>query len=293
MSTQVKLFSPKQVGQALGVSESSIKRWCDQGKINATRLVGGHRRVTSSDVLEFVRKSGKQLIEPKHVGLEPIDFHAPQIEDAVAPTVDALLKGDEQKFLEILTGLYFATHPLSDIFDLVVAPAFHEIGARWECDDVEVYQERRSCEICIRSFAELRTLLPKPAGNSVAIGGTLSDDIYQLPVSCTELLLRDLGFAATLLGTSIPGASFRAAISDLNPDLVWISVSYVANAVRFLEEFDSISKRCVEDNIALVVGGRALTSELRKQMTYSAFCDTMQHLVSFTKSMSNSQRSKS
>ena len=37
-------------------------------------------------------------------------------------------------------GLYFAKHPLCEIFDRVVGPAFHEIGARWECDDAEIYQ---------------------------------------------------------------------------------------------------------------------------------------------------------
>jgi methanogenic corrinoid protein MtbC1 len=200
-----------------------------------------------------------------------------------------LLCGNERQFQGILTGLYQANYPLCDIFDRVVAPAFHEIGVRWECDDAEVYQERRSCEICIRSLVELRKLQAKPAGNLRASGGSLSKDIYQLPTILAELVLRDFGIAATSLGTSIPAASYLAAIADLKPDIVWLSVSHIADEAEFLKEFDLISTCCVENNIALVVGGRALTHGLRKQVTYSAFCDTMKHLESLVTTFSNSR----
>ena len=39
-----QLFSPKQIGNALGVSEASIKRWVDKGKIDCVKTTGGHRK---------------------------------------------------------------------------------------------------------------------------------------------------------------------------------------------------------------------------------------------------------
>jgi excisionase family DNA binding protein len=292
MSAEKALYSPKQVAQALRVSESSVKRWCDQGLIKTARSAGGHRRVRSVDVIDFIRQSGHDLAEPESLGLKSVEIQPQQIENAIAPAVEALLKGNEQAFHEILTGLYFAKHPLSEIFDRVVAPAFHEIGARWECDDAEIYQERRSCEICIRSLAELRKLQSKPPGALAAIGGSLSNDIYQLPGILAELVLRDIGINATSLGTSIPASSLIAAIADLQPNLAWLSVAYIANESEFLEEFALISNCCAQNKIALVVGGRALTSGLRKQISYSAFCDTMKHLESFATTLFNSRVAK-
>ena len=36
-----ELVSPKQVAHAMGVSESSLKRWCDQGLIPTVRTAAG------------------------------------------------------------------------------------------------------------------------------------------------------------------------------------------------------------------------------------------------------------
>ncbi len=265
MSDIETLYSPKQVAFALGVSESSVKRWCDKGKIKMARSAGGHRRMRIIDVVEFIRQSDHNLIAPESLGLARLEIKPEQIENVVTPAVEALLGGDGPRFQAILTGLYLARISVSDIFDRVVSPAFHEIGTLWECENAEVYQERRSCEICIRGLTDLRKLQPKSAGSLRAIGGTLVHDNYQIPATLAELVLQDAGIDASLLGSSIPASSFVAAIDDLQPDLVWLSTSHIEDESEFLREFNLIAARCVEKKIALVVGGRAWTSELRKQ----------------------------
>jgi len=288
MLTQETLFSPKQVAEALGVSESSVKRWCDKGMISTARSGGGHRRMRRADVVAFIRRSGHNLVAPESLGLQQVDFQPKQIESAINPCVETLLTGDEHKFQEILKGLYLSSHRLSEIFDSVLAPVFHEIGIRWECDDAEVYQERRSCEVCIQSLTGIREMQTRPFNGATAIGGTLPGDIYQIPATMAELVLRDQGIDAKLLGNSIPADSFLAAIDDLKPNLVWLSISHIRDETEFVKGFQLISDRCVAKKIGLVVGGRALTSELRRKVTYSAFCDTMKHLESFAATLTRS-----
>ena len=73
-----KLLSPKQVAVAIGASESSLKRWCDQGLIETVRTAGGHRRLSVSSVLGYLQKTGHQLIAPEILGLPPLTAGAGQ-----------------------------------------------------------------------------------------------------------------------------------------------------------------------------------------------------------------------
>ena len=89
---------------------------------------------------------------------------------------------------------------------------------------IEVYQERRSCEICMRVQHELRTHLPANEGAApVAIGGTLSGDHYALPTGLIELVLKENHWNATSLGTNLPVETLLAAIEHHQPQLVWVS----------------------------------------------------------------------
>jgi len=63
-----ELISPKQVALALGVSEASLKRWCDKGLIPAIRTAGGHRRLPINGVIHFIRQTGQHLVRPEVLG---------------------------------------------------------------------------------------------------------------------------------------------------------------------------------------------------------------------------------
>ena len=46
-------FTTHQVSTMLGVSLPTVVHWCNQGKLNAHRTPGGHRRIASEDLLHF------------------------------------------------------------------------------------------------------------------------------------------------------------------------------------------------------------------------------------------------
>jgi MerR family transcriptional regulator, light-induced transcriptional regulator len=168
----------------------------------------------------------------------------------------------------------------------VIAAAFREIGVRWECHEAEVYQERRACEIALRVLFDLRRVQQVPERKTwLATGGTIEGDQYSLPSAMAELVLRDAGFYATSLGTSIPFASLVKALQETKPKLFWLSVSHIREGLDFVTEFAALSQTCVNTGTALAVGGRALTEDLRKRMTYSAYCDNMQHLEAFANTL--------
>ncbi len=238
------------------------------------------------DALEFIRQHDQSLISPELLGLPPVSLGADLgLERSKNRLLEAILQGNDLLSRQIVFDLYLAKHSLSVICDNVIGAAFHAIGKRWECKEADVYQERRACEIALRIIFELRRLQRPPTGKWVAIGGTIEGDLYTLPTAMAELVLRDAGYVATSLGNSIPFDSLVNAIHEARPRIFWLSVAHIADDFDFLPGFSRLSDACLRRNTALVVGGRALKSELRQKMRFAAHCDTMQHLESFARTM--------
>ncbi len=179
------------------------------------------------------------------------------------------------------------------ICDDVFAAAFRQIGSRWACGEAEVYQERRGCEITLRVLHELRSLLPPPhAGSPLAIGGAASGDQYSLGTTMAEIVLRDASWNAVSLGDNLPFDTMAAAIRHYRPKLFWLSCSHIAHESEFLAGYRELYDDLGMD-VAFVVGGYALTEEVRQQMKYSAYCDNMQHFEGFAQMLRGAMEKKS
>lgn len=289
-----QLLSPKQLATAIGASESSLKRWCDQGLLKTVKTAGGHRRIPVEEALRFVRERNHAVVEP-HILSMPAsaDRKARRIEGSAERLTEALLGGNEQASRAILFDLFLAGEPESRIFDEVVATAFRAIGDKWECHEAEVYEERSSCQIMIRLLHELRSRQPAPDPRRVALGATIEGDQYVLAVTMVEIVLRANGWDARLLGNSIPFESMAKAIETHSPALFWLSVSYVADEAAFVAGCQRLFATASSNNAAIVVGGRALTPQIRSQFRYSAYCDTMRNLEDFAKTLRGNPRSAS
>lgn len=280
-------LSPKQVARAIGVSESSLKRWCDQGLIPCMKTAGGHRRLALQDAISFIRSRGQDLPNPEAIRLPALSGKTHwTLDRARDRLIDALNTGDEALCQQIVTDLYLADHPVASLCDEVLAAAFHRIGELWECGEVQIYQERRACELCLRVVFHLRTLLPQRVSSApLAIGGTLDGDPYTLATSMAEIVLRAAGFRAMTLGNRLPFATIHQAIEDQHPRLVWLSVSSIRDPQQFASELNRLWETALRNGAALVLGGVALTEDVRRTIRYSSYCDTFAHLDSFARSL--------
>lgn len=280
-----KLLTPKQVAQAIQVSESSVKRWCDAGVITTEYTAGGHRRITTADLVAFVRSTNHRLVEPAVIDLSVSGEYQRIDEQLVERFTTSLLDGGESVTRQMLTELYLAGHSVAAICDELVAPAFRAVGELWHSGEAEIFQERFACTLCHRAMNQLATLIQRPAEDApLAIGGTPGDDAYSIATTMVEFVLRDNGWQAHSLGSNLPFDSLRRAIEQHRPKLFWLSVSHLADEREFLHRFRTF-QQAVGDAAALVVGGIAMTPELREQITYSAYCDNMQHLESFANTL--------
>lgn len=280
------LLSPKQVADSIGASESSVKRWCDQGLLATIKTAGGHRRIPVQEALRFVRDRNCDVVEPRILSLpDAADRKARRIDGCAERLTAALVASNELACHAIVFDLFLAGHPESQIFDEVIAPAFHRIGDLWECHELEVYQERSACELMMRLLHELRSKQTPPDRSVSAFGATIEGDQYSLPVTMAELVLRSAGWDARLLGSSIPFASMEAAIRTHCPGLLWLSVSHVTDEAAFVCGFNRLVDVARQTGTAMIAGGQALTQALRAQLSYCSFCDTMRHLEQCAKAL--------
>lgn len=281
------MVSPKTVARAIGVSEASLKRWCDKGILPVTRTAGGHRRIPIAGVIQFLRETGQPVVHPELLSLPAKTGRNEQpLEQSVEALCAAVDGGDWDQFRRLVLGAYLAKCTIADICDRLIAPAFHRVGELWDHGSLDIYQERRGCELCQRTLQEVISMLPAvPTAAPLAIGATVEGDHYMIPTKMVEAVLRELGWNAQAVGTNVPIASMCAAIRDVRPRLFWMSVSYLCDAPAFVSDYNKLYETAVEQGAALVIGGRALTQEIRQSIRFATFGDNLQHLVAYVQSL--------
>ena len=280
-------FSPKQVARAIGASESSLKRWCDQGVLKTTKTTGGHRRISLDAVFSFLRSQDRVLENPEVLGL-PVSSGSGErvVARAREKLLNAVQTGDGTVSRRIVLDLYAAGHSLLDICDNVIASVFHQMGDMWECGKVEIFQERHACEIASRIMTDLETVLPPPRPNApLAMGGSISGDHYTIASSMVEVNLRSLGWRVQRLGSNLPFESLAKSIQDRRPRLFWLSVNFIEDVDRFIREYnDFYASR--ESSTAVVIGGQAISRDIRSKISFSSHCENIRQLVDFVNAIS-------
>jgi len=281
-------FSPRQLARSIGVSEATIKRWCDKGKLAYEKTLGGHRRLSLPVILSFIQENDIKLRHPEVLDLPAaVGPGSRTLEQACQLYQQALEQGDQTRSLQIAFDMRLAGHSMAVIADKVLAPAFHALGQRWQHGDLEVYQERHGVEITRRVLLRLKdTLVPPEANAPLAIGATLSGDPYSLPGLMGELVLLELGWQAEFLGSQLPHSTVEKAVLDLKPKVLWLSVSSVEDPEIFIKANARLYALCLEHECALVTGGCVLTDTLRPCIQYASFGDNLQHLRAFAQNLS-------
>ena len=95
----------------------------------------------------------------------------------------------------------------------------------------------------------------------------------------------DAGWQAVNLGPNTPFQSFTNALRELRPRLVWISVSYVPDAEKFIREYRAFHEEASRQGAAIALGGSALVESLRSQLVYTTFGDGLTHLLEFARTL--------
>lgn len=279
--------TPRQVAQATGLSESTVKRWCDRGLLPSLRTPGGHRRLKLADVVRTLRNEGIPIVDALAFGLPPLEeLSRDGFGGARDLLFEALIHADRPRASAVLHGLVLGGVSVATVGDQVISPVFARIGERWACQQIEVFQEREACLITEEVLHDLKHVFPPPPpGAPLAIGGTLTGDWYVLPGLLVELVLLSNRWAARFLGTNLPVATCLEAIRRIRPELFWLSLSHVADPQETAAATKQIAELAQEVHSFVVLGGRELSNKLEECVYASACCRNLAQLELLLRTM--------
>ncbi len=223
MSKAKQTFSPAELGGALGVSESSVKRWIDAGTLHATKTPGGHRRVALPEALRFVRETGRSLGRPAELGLQV----APAAEDAMHQAYrDALASGDDSVVRDLALLRFGGGASIGDLSDTLLLPEFQALRDACPHPSEHCVTLHRAVELTQATLRVLAEASPVPAADApLALVADVGYEVDALPAACAEAVFRAAGWRCTNLGKAVPQVVLAGAIPRTGPRAVWLSAS--------------------------------------------------------------------
>lgn len=287
--TVKQLLSPRQFAGAIGVSQSSVKRWTDDGLIHATRTAGGHRRIHITEAIRFLRESDSVLVKPHVLGL-PVeaatDRSKADLDSAAAELEELLRQGASSEARGLIQSLYIDGYSVADIVDGPVHRSMANLGHLWlPHGDEGIFLEHRATQIALQAFHELRTLLPDHPNGPLAIGGAPSGDPYQLATLVVSTVLASEGYRVVNLGPETPISLLRRSAVVKAPKLLWLSVSHAEEPAALSRDLNALFDELEPLGIAMAIGGQAAHElEIRR---YSRLCigRSMGELLGFAKGL--------
>lgn len=291
------LLTPKDLADAIGTSESSMRRWIDSGRVRMSRTAGGHRRIELPEALRFIRDMGLPVVRPDILGLGPTlagreagegDPGAPLASDQSDDErlYGALAAGDRALARALIVSWYLAGRSLAAIFDGAVRGALERLGELWTRDRGGILTEHRATDICIESIHHLRGLLPTPAPEaSVALGATPTDEWHVVPSLMAASVAHEAGLRDINYGGNVPSDLLAAAAVEHRAKLVWLSITMPPRR-GLRAELSRLASDLAAHGATLVIGGRHAPTACPAKHPNIHCVQSMGELTSFIRGMS-------
>jgi MerR family transcriptional regulator, light-induced transcriptional regulator len=274
-------LTTRQFAQSLGVSESSVKRWIDDGMIDADRTAGGHRRIPIASAVRFMRLNRMSPQHPEVLPLTAVPSIGAVDLEAVDEFYEAFVADDAERVRAIMTGRYMSGADIASIGDGLVRPTLERLGELWKHDPQGILVEHRAIEICIRALTELVAWLPPiPPGAPTAVTAAGPEDPYLLSPMLASMVLLEQGIQVRNLGPSTPLETIDLA--TLRYGAIMCSVSVGIVQVRHCHAaWIRLADRLGANQIKLIVGGRCVGTLPNEFLSRVRVCSSMIELGSY------------
>lgn len=265
---EANLLTSSQAATLLGVHESSVKRWTNDGGLRPIKTRGGHRRISLPDLIAFARS---ERAEADLLRLAPFE------EEAAVAALAARERNDFGPFTDLLIKLIdtrppvFVVRalryldgacgvPLARSFDSGICSALRRVGGEWADGTLTIAHEHRFTQKVLDALYALRGTEadePRP-GAPLALVGVAETCFHEIGAMLARLALEAAGWQVTYLGSNVPFGEFAGLQAETGARL--IAVSFVpptgnADALRCLDLLKRTYKETKPYYVALGGGG--------------------------------------
>jgi methanogenic corrinoid protein MtbC1 len=242
------------------MSESTIKRWVDQGKIQANKSRGGHRRIALQEAIRFIRTSQTPVVHGEFLGFPELntvleDVPNRSLQEAGDVLFSYLVNGKAEHARGLLLYYYLRGHGVAALLDEPVRTAMAQAGTLWKHDDTGIYYEHQATQICIQAIHFMESLLPVGQSRFLALGGAPPGDPYMIPSLGASCVLKEEGLQTINFGPNLPFESLARAVEEFEPKLVWLSISAKPKPRDVAAGVDEICKRTAKIGGFTMMGG--------------------------------------
>jgi DNA-binding transcriptional MerR regulator len=253
-----------ELSRRSGVSPELLRAWERRyGLLRPTRSSGG-LRLYSLDDLERVREMRRHLADglaaaqaaalaAAPAGLQAVEvaLDTASARDELARTLEAF---DEPTAQSIFDDL-LATATVEALVTEVVLPYLHELGTRWEREEVSIAQEHFASNMLRGRLLGLARGWGRGIG-PLALLACVPGERHDLGLLGFGLVLRSRGWRIAYIGADTPLATLDTTARALEPDLVVLTAVAVDLVQPHVTELRALARR-----YRLALGGRGVSEE--------------------------------
>jgi excisionase family DNA binding protein len=291
-------LTPKELADAIGASESSLRRWVDSGDIRISRTAGGHRRIPLPEAIQFIRKIGATVVRPDLIGLPPARGSGGSSSNAAVRGAGLLDLADDEKLFEslragdrklakaLILSWYLEGQSLPALFDGPLRGALRRLGELWQHDKRGILIEHQATVFCLEAIAVIRGLLPSAEDRALlALGGAPQGDPYLLPTMMAAAVLADEGFRDVDFGANTPVELLAKEAIDRGASLVWLSISALDEPKLRTAAIKRLAGTLAKHRVELVLGGRRAAECAPRDAPNVTLIASMSELAGFARGM--------
>ncbi|HSN69675.1 MAG TPA: helix-turn-helix domain-containing protein [Thermoanaerobaculia bacterium] len=262
------LLTTTEVAVALGVGVSSIKRWTNEGRLESTKTVGGHRRYALEAVHRFAGARGFPVASLPPLESPPTARSGPMSADEIRGALLTTLQSGDAGEARALIGWSLTTlAERASFLDRVIGEAMRLIGEGWAEGEWSVDQEHRASHIVAEVLDRMRPEAPPDPGARRSILAAPPGELHDLPLRMIRLVFEWNGWRTEYYGADVPWEALEHAVARGGADLVALTARSGEPFER--EEFRALVRECQARGVRVAAGGEWARGGARRPDGYA------------------------
>jgi excisionase family DNA binding protein len=238
-----------EAARFLGVGDTTLKRWTEEGRVPCDRTAGGHRRFRRVEIETFKTRMGG--VAPAVAAPEPV-----RKSDSRERLDEPRDPAEAIEMTKRVLDLRASSRDWAEAGDRLCAGLLTEIGERWSHGPLTCAEELDLSRAIETAFLRVAHAMPVAPGAPTMLLACIEGEQHTLGLSLVETAVRERGMAVRFLGADVPTSEIVKAVRSVRPVAVGLTASRQPRpADDLVEPSRAVSHVCAEVGARLFLGG--------------------------------------